>query len=95
LITGIGSNENPESLLGLKKRLEQLDNLPSERDELSKQRLELSGHVFDILSEQRSNREDLFKPVQELIQNNELIRDEYKLQLKAELDSTPEYIANQ
>lgn len=90
-----GAIEIPESLLGLKERLNQLDQLPEQRIELQNKRLELTREIFNILEEQRNNREELFKPVQQLIQSNNLIRDEYKLQFKAELDSTPTLISNQ
>ena len=45
-----------------------------------------------ILNEQRISREALFKPVQELIQSNALIRNEYKLQFQAEIKSNPDTI---
>jgi ABC-type lipoprotein export system ATPase subunit len=90
-----GNIETADSLLGLKERLKQLDQLPDQRMELQNKRLERTEEIFDILEEQRNNREELFQPVQQLIQSNNLIRDEYKLQFKAELDSTPTLISNQ
>ena len=56
------------------------------------QRIEITGQIFDILNEQRISREALFKPVQELIQSNALIRNEYKLQFQAEIKSNPDTI---
>tara|TARA_B110000211_G_C14079347_1_gene553712 strand:- start:2491 stop:3315 length:825 start_codon:yes stop_codon:yes gene_type:complete len=56
--------------------------------------LEKTGQIFELLNKQRANREMLFQPVQQLIQNNRLIRDEYKLQFKAELSSTTELITD-
>src|SRR5690606_16189410 len=53
-----------------------------------------SAQIFDLLDEQRVNRETLFHPVQQLIHSNKLIRDEYRLQFKAELSSTTELIAD-
>ena len=90
-----GSTDLPDTLLGLQHQISQLDNLPTQRGELQRQRLDLAGQIFDLLNEQREGREALFKPVQQLIQNNELIRDGYKLQFKAELACTADFIGNQ
>ncbi|MEI8603972.1 TrlF family AAA-like ATPase [Pseudoalteromonas sp. B160] len=90
----IGSRDLPDTLKGLEHRKEQLDSLPTKRDSLQADRLGKTSQIFDLLNEQRANRETLFKPVQQLIQNNSLIRDEYKLQFKAELSSTTELIAD-
>ncbi|MBU3916764.1 ABC transporter, partial [bacterium] len=90
-----GSRELPDTLLGLQHQIEQLNNLPSQRKDLHMQRQELASQIFDLLNEQREGREALFKPVQQLILNNALIRDGYKLQFKAELGCTADYISNQ
>lgn len=88
----LGSRDLPDSMKGLEHRKKQLDNLPTQRVDLQADRLEKTAQIFDLLNEQRINRETLFQPVQKLIQNNSLIRDEYKLQFKAELSSTTELI---
>ncbi|MBE0402181.1 AAA family ATPase [Halomonas citrativorans] len=90
----LGSRDLPDTLKGLEHRKEQLDNLPIRRKGLQENRLEKTAQIFDLLDEQRVNRETLFQPVQQLIQNNSLIRNEYKLQFKAELSSTTELIAD-
>lgn len=90
----LGSNDDPDSLEGVKHRKTQLDQLPIQRQDLLEQRLELSRQIFRALNEQKANREALFAPVQSLIQSNTLIRDEYKLQFRAELSSTIEQISN-
>jgi DNA repair exonuclease SbcCD ATPase subunit len=90
----LGNRDLPDTLKGLEHRKEQLDNLPDQRERLQAQRLEKSAEIFDLLNEQRTNRETLFQPVQKLIQNNSLIREEYKLQFKAELNSTTELITD-
>jgi ABC-type lipoprotein export system ATPase subunit len=90
----LGGRDLPDTLKGLEHRKEQLDNLPSQRASLQADRLSKTAQIFDLLNEQRSNREMLFQPVQQLIQNNSLIRDEYKLQFKAELSSTTELITD-
>lgn len=91
----LGSKGTPNSLLGLRERIEQLESLPKQRKGLHVKRVDITKQIFDILNEQRGKREDLFKPVQQLIQDNKLIRDEYKLQFIAELDCAPELICNQ
>jgi len=89
-----GSKESPDSLEGLKYRKEQLDKLPVRRDTLKDERIALTGKIFDILEDQRKKREELFEPVQSLIQNNALIRDEYKLQFSAELSTTIDQVSS-
>ena len=88
----VGSNDLPETILGLEHQLEKLNDLPIERDELQTQRISITAQIFDILDEQRISREALFKPVQELIQSNSLIRNEYKLQFQSELKSNLDMI---
>ncbi|MBL6985731.1 MAG: AAA family ATPase [Methylobacter sp.] len=89
-----GTKDQPDTLKGLEHRKEQLDLLPDQRASSQSERLEITAQIFDLLDEQRVNREALFQPVQQLIQNNRLIRDEYKLQFKAELSSTTELISD-
>ena len=90
----LGTKDEPDTLNGIKHRKDQLDQFPSQRQELLEQRLELTRQIFSVLNEQKVSRETLFKPVQFLIQSNALIRDEYKLQFKAELSSTTDQISN-
>lgn len=89
-----GNKESPDTLIGLRYRKEQLDNLPSRRDELILKREGLSREIFDILEFKRKKREDLFNPVQDLIQSNALIRDDYKLQFRADLKTTTELVSS-
>ncbi|EMX6282208.1 hypothetical protein AAHD08_000229 [Providencia rettgeri] len=90
----LGDRGLPDSLNGLQNRKEQLDKLPEQRKSLQNERLAKSAQIFELLDEQRVNREKLFHPVQKLIHNNKLIRDDYKLQFKAELSTTTELIAD-
>ena len=53
----------------------------------------MSGDIFDILDAQRRAREQLFKPVQDLILSNSLIRDDYKLQFQATLGGSADTVA--
>jgi len=90
-----GVPEKPETLEGLSARIAQLDGLPELLKQRREQRSQLTGEIFDILDAQRKARELLFKPVQDLIQGNSLIRDEYKLQFQATLGGTSESLAAQ
>jgi len=93
LIELTGTPESPETLKGLQARIAQLEGLPAVLAERREHRLKLAGEVFDILGAQRNAREQLFKPVQDLIQGNSLIREEYKLQFQATLGGSPDSIA--
>lgn len=88
-----GAADAPETLKGLQERIAQLENLPLQLASHQEQRIKLSGEIFDILNAQRKAREELFKPVQDLIQNNRLIRDEYKLQFQATLGGSADLVA--
>lgn len=90
----VGTADAPDTLNGLKARIAQLDILPNMLSEKHNQRKKLAGDIFDILNSQRKAREQLFKPVQQLIQGNSLIRDEYKLQFQATLGGSPDLIAD-
>ncbi len=88
-----GAENMPDSILGLNARLKQLDSLPSERENLQEKRKNLTKEIFNTLDKQRNDREELFKPLHKLISDDSIIRDEYKLQFKAELDSNHENIS--
>lgn len=88
-----GTAETPEAQLGLLERIKQLDELPKRLAEHEQARMNLTGNIFDVLEAQRKAREILFKPVQDLIQSDELIREEYKLQFQASLNGSADAIA--
>lgn len=88
-----GALDAPDTLKGLQARIAQLDSLPDTLRERCAQRIKLAGDIFDVLDAQRKAREQLFKPVQDLIQGNSLIRDEYKLQFQATLGGSPDAVA--
>ena len=90
-----GSATDPETKIGLETRIGQIKLLPDQLKALEEKRLRLSGEIFDTLDAQRTAREKLFKPVQELIQKNSLIREDYKLQFQATLAASAEAIADQ
>lgn len=89
----IGTINTPETLEGLKARIAQIELLPIQHAEKLSTRLNLVGEIFDVLDKQKVARASLFKPVQDLIQNNNLIRDEYKLQFQATLAGSSNSIA--
>jgi ABC-type lipoprotein export system ATPase subunit len=88
-----GMEDAPETLKGLEKRIAQLDELPKSLEACQAQRVELAGGIFDILDAQRKAREQLFKPLQEVIEENSLIREDYKLQFQATLNGSSEMVA--
>ncbi|RXH33221.1 TrlF family AAA-like ATPase [Bradyrhizobium zhanjiangense] len=88
-----GSETEPESLKGLKRRLAQINELPALLAEKRASRREITAQIFAVLGEQRGAREALFAPLQELIQKNSLIRNDYKLQFQAKLLGSPDAIA--
>ena len=89
-----GTSDAPETLKGIENRIAQLDELPDLLEKKQEQRRNLTGDIFDILDTQRKAREDLFKPVQELIQGNKLIIDEYKLQFRATLGGSSDALSS-
>lgn len=88
-----GSSDAPETLKGLEARIAQIDELPTKLQQHRARRNEMSGEIFGVLEAQRRAREELFKPVQDLIQSNSLIRDDYKLQFRATLGGAMEAFA--
>jgi ABC-type lipoprotein export system ATPase subunit len=88
-----GTSDTPDALLGLQTRIKQLDALPARLEAHRVMRHKLIGEIFDVLEAQRNARADLFKPVQDLIQSNSLIREEYKLQFQATLGGSPDLVA--
>nr|WP_236841025.1 AAA family ATPase [Bordetella avium] len=91
----IGSPTEPESKVGLETRIKQIKALPDQLKELEAKRLQLSGEIFDTLDAQRTARAELFKPVQDLIQKNDLIREDYRLQFQATLAASADAISDQ
>ncbi len=89
-----GSATQPDSKKGLEARLEQISALPQRLEKQEKERIDLVKKIHQVLSAQRDARAALFSPVQELIQGNALIRDEYKLKFQANLQGSPELIAD-
>lgn len=88
-----GAADAPDTLEGVKARLQQLDQLPAALQDRRAKRVYLAEEIFEILEAQRKAREDLFEPVQDVIQSNRLIRDEYKLQFQATLGGSSDALA--
>ena len=88
-----GASDAPDTLEGIKARLQQLDELPATLTERRAKRNVLTGEIFDILEAQRKARAELFAPVQDVIQSNKLIRDEYKLQFQATLGGSSDALS--
>lgn len=90
----IGSQDAPETLKGIEARLKQLDDVPDQLNRYRERRHNIASEIFGILDAQRRAREELFKPVQQLIQNNSLIRDDYKLQFRSTLGGSVDGFSN-
>lgn len=88
-----GADYVPDTLKGVEARISQLAQLPSALTDRRTKRLQMSGEIFGILEAQRKAREELFKPVQDLIQSNRLIRDECKLQFQATLGGSTDALS--
>lgn len=88
-----GSETEPESLRGLQRRVAQILELPAVLAQKRTLRQDLTAQIFAVLEEQRAAREALFAPLQRLITDNALIRDEYKLQFQAKLLGSSDAIA--
>ena len=80
-----GTPDVPDSELGLAARLEHLARLPEHLATMRATRDQQARNIFAVLEEQRSQRADLFKPLQDLMATNALIRDDYKLQFQSKL----------
>ncbi|MDB5825543.1 MAG: transporter [Herminiimonas sp.] len=89
----VGAPNEPETLEGLKTRITQLNELPERLKKKQVDRLSLSSEIFKVLNAQRQAREELFKPVQELIQSDDLIRTEHKLKFLANLGGSANALA--
>lgn len=89
-----GMPDEPETLGGIKARIAQLEQLPALLNDKQTKRSDISAEIFDVLDAQRKAREELYKPVQEVIQGNSLIRDEYKLQFRAILTGSSDGLAS-
>lgn len=88
-----GTDDAPDTLFGLQARIKQLDELPMRLESHQGLRCNLTGEIFNVLEAQRKSREDIFKPVQDLIQANGLIREEYKLWFQATLGGSADIVA--
>lgn len=89
----VGDTDQPDSCEGLKARLKQIEQLP---DLLAQRRIErkaISNEIYTILGEQRAARAALFKPLQDIIEANTLIRDQFRLQFQAQLSLSSDALA--
>ena len=89
----VGTSAEAETLEGLKARLITITEHPKKLALFREERLKLVEEIYFILEAQRSSREALFYPIQELIRKNELIREEYKLQFLAALGNSVDLLA--
>ena len=90
----IGSITEPETKVGLETRIEQIKELPQQLKDLEARRLQLSGRS-STPSMHSGVRARNCSPVQDLIQKNILIREDYRLQFQATLAASADAIADQ
>jgi ABC-type lipoprotein export system ATPase subunit len=89
-----GNAESPDTLEGVNERLRQLEELPAKLLTKKSKRVDISSEIYGALAQQREARKNLFRPLQELIRSNKLIRDEYKLEFQAILGGSVELLAS-
>lgn len=89
----IGNKNIPDSKIGIEAKLEQISQYPDELKELKSKRINITKEIYKVLEEKRQSRSKLFNPIQNLILQNELIRDEYKLMFQANLVAVPSVIS--
>jgi ABC-type lipoprotein export system ATPase subunit len=90
-----GTPERPDSLEGINARIRQLEQFPQDLEAQKQTRIDLAKKIMGVLIEQRKSRETLFAPVQKLIEENRLVREEYRLQFRAMLTMSADVVANQ
>ena len=88
-----GDANSPDSKIGLETRIAQIDSLPETLNELKSKRINVLKEIYTTFYNQKMAREDMFKPVQELIASNTLIGEHYKLQFQSNLTFFPDTIA--
>jgi len=90
-----GNEITPDTEKGLETKISQLDKIPNQLEEKYKNRIKLAEDIFDTLNKQRQAREVLYKPVQDAIENNQLIKDEYPLQFQASLAASIDKLSSE
>lgn len=81
----VGTADAPDSKMGLEARLQQLNELPAALATQRQKRTEVTGQIYDLLAKQRDIRSELFAPLQKVINENLLTRDDYRLQFRSHL----------
>ena len=89
----IGSITEPETKVGLETRIEQIKELPQQLRIWKRGVCSCPGR--SSTPSMHSGARELFKPVQDLIQKNILIREDYRLQFQATLAASADAIADQ
>jgi len=85
-----GDANTPDSKVGLETRLALIASLPEKLAALKINRLTISEEIYTVLDGQRKARAEMFAPIQQLIIENNLIQEEYKLQFQANLAAFPD-----
>lgn len=80
-----GSEEDPESLKGLRASLAAIDELPLKIAELKTEQVKLSLQIHTEKISQTAIYRDLYGPVQQFIDNHELAKNKLQLEFRADL----------
>ena len=83
----LGKSNNPDSLLGLRKVLENLRLLPEKLKQLKQTRLEKTLQIHALLKQQATIYSDLYEPLENYM-NQQQIPSEYKLSIGTSLVDT-------
>jgi ABC-type lipoprotein export system ATPase subunit len=78
----VGTADTPDTVESLKTQLAALDSVPDSLQALKVERNTLSATIYGALETQRNLREELFAPVQELINDSFELREDYRLQFQ-------------
>jgi ABC-type lipoprotein export system ATPase subunit len=81
----VGTEEDPESLNGLKARLAGLDQLPNKIAEVRDEQVRLALQIHGEKLDQATVYRDLYGPVQDFINSHPLAKDKLRLEFRAEL----------
>ncbi len=83
----LGNSDVPDSLLGARKALEDLQRLPEALEKLKETRLEKTNEIHVLLHQQAKIYSDLYEPLETYI-NSQPIPSEYKLSICTSLVDT-------
>lgn len=81
----IGEETIPNTQKALEAQIREIDGLPIALAEQKEKRIETAKAIFGALLKQKNLREELYGPVQKLIDDNPLIKNDYRLRFQNSL----------